>query len=120
MSNNQVHLPDVSEHFPNRLVNAGAPSEHLNAAAPQDCLLLWQFSQLDYVCGNVHIDLPELVDTVNCMYGFICDGGQTAIKDVLVDEAGELTPCHLVNTLPFCSMKDLQALFVPLMFALCC
>lgn len=93
MSHDQAHSPDVSEHFPTRLVKAWASSEQPNAAALQDCLLLWQISQLNYPCGNVHIDLPELVDTVNCMYGFICDCGQAAVKDALVDEAGERTPC---------------------------
>ena len=71
---------------------AGAMFGHTNAAALQDRLLLWQLSQLDYVCGNAHIDLSELVDTINCMYGFVCDDEQTAVEDALVDEAGEAMP----------------------------
>lgn len=94
MSHSRALSPNVSEHYPRRPVNAGTFSKYPDTAAPQDCLLLWQISQLDYVCRNVHIDLSELVDTVNCMYGVICDGGQAAVKDALVDEAGELTPCH--------------------------
>ena len=66
----------------------GVAARHHKAIARQDCLLLWQISELDYLCGNVEIDLSELVDTINCLYGCIADNGQTAVEDALLDEAG--------------------------------
>lgn len=123
MSHNPARSPDVLEHFSRRFLKAGASSEQPNAAAPQDCLLLWQISQLEYACGNVHIDLSELIDTVNCLYSFICDCGQAAVKDALVDEAGEVTTylwslialqalCSLWSTIrhkaPRVSVQELQ------------
>lgn len=71
------------------MADSGVAARHYKAAVNQECLLLWQISQLDYVCGNVHIDLSELIDIVNYTYSFIGAHGQTAVEDALVDEAGE-------------------------------
>lgn len=50
-------------------------------------LLLWQISQLTYICGSVCIELPQLISTANSLFGFFCDTGQPVL-DALVDEAG--------------------------------
>lgn len=75
------------------MIKTRALSKQNGAAVSRDCLLIWQISQLDYCCGDVHIELAELVETVNSMYGFICDHGQTAVKDATVDEAGGFIYC---------------------------
>lgn len=85
--------------LPKSMPETGVAARHHKAIVHQDCLLLWQISQLDYFCGNVDIDLSELVDTINCKYDFIGADGHTAIEDALVDEAGKpmqhgfLLPC---------------------------
>ncbi len=51
-------------------------------------LLLWQISQLDYICGSVHIELQQLISTINSLFGFLCEDNQALVVDALVDEAG--------------------------------
>ena len=48
-------------------------------------LLLWQISQLNYICGSVHI---QLISTINSLFGFLCEDNQAVVVDALVDEAG--------------------------------
>ena len=63
-------------------------SRQSTAVLNQDCFLLWQISQLDNACGEIHVDLSELIATVNCTYSFICSDGQIPVQDALVDKAG--------------------------------
>ena len=51
-------------------------------------LLLWQTSQLNYICGGVHIELQQLISTINSLFGFLCEENQALVVDALVDEAG--------------------------------
>jgi hypothetical protein len=51
-------------------------------------LLLWQISQLSYICGSVHVELQQLVSTINSLFGFLCEDNQALVVDALVDEAG--------------------------------
>ena len=51
-------------------------------------LLLWQISQLNYICGSVHIELQQLISTINSLFGFLCEDNQAVVVDALVDEAG--------------------------------
>ena len=51
-------------------------------------LLLWQISQLNYICGSVHIELQQLISTINSLFGFLCEDNQALVVDALVDEAG--------------------------------
>ncbi|KAL0041176.1 hypothetical protein WJX77_007704 [Trebouxia sp. C0004] len=63
-------------------------------------LLLWQISQLNYICGSVHIDLQQLVSTINSLFGFLCEDNQALIVDALPDEAGDwgYLACRSVST----------------------
>lgn len=116
MSDTTAYSRGQSQLFPRLMIKTRALSQQTGAAVRQDCLLMWQISQLDYCCGDVHIELSELVETINSMYGFICDHGQTAVKDATVDEAGGFMQCacsvsvmsytstHCHCTAIFCSM----------------
>ena len=51
-------------------------------------VLLWQISQLNYICGSVHIELQQLISTINSLFGLLCEDNQALVVDALVDEAG--------------------------------
>lgn len=62
LSNSKTCQASAPEDCPNLMADSGVAARHYKAAVNQECLLLWQISQLDYVCGNVHIDLSELIE----------------------------------------------------------
>ncbi len=61
-------------------------------------LLLWQISQLNYICGSVHIELQQLISTINSLFGFLCEDNQAIVVDALVDEAGTSALALTVET----------------------
>ena len=61
-------------------------------------LLLWQISQLNYICGSVHIELQQLISTINSLFGFVCEDNQALVVDALVDEAGTSALALTVET----------------------
>jgi len=61
-------------------------------------LLLWQISQLNYICGSVHIELQQLISTINSLFGFLCEDNQAVVVDALVDEAGTVALALTVET----------------------
>ena len=61
-------------------------------------LLLWQISQLIYICGSVHIELQQLISTINSLFGFLCEDNQAVVVDALVDEAGTVALALTVET----------------------
>lgn len=61
-------------------------------------LLLRQISQLKYICGSVHIELQQLISTINALFGFLCEDNLAIVVDALVDEAGTSALALTVET----------------------
>ncbi len=87
MDNTKPHLPDA-------LTAAGTSS----LPDLTQRLLLWQISQLDYICGSVYLDLGQLISTINSMFGFVCSNRERPVLDALVDEAGRRHMCPVKCT----------------------